>query len=310
VKHPILRALAGVLNAIVGHPDAVPVRFSAHLPMKNARSSLLGAWVPIKIELVSHPAIDRSIENGLASQPGIDRPIENGLASQPGIDRPIENGLVSHPAIDRPIENGLAGLPLSHTVRPKRRAVPEIDRTTLLSTEPRTLRSAYSGYSSGESATCWQDARVTTTLLPVHSSIRLFTAGLLGATLVAVSPNLARASDGGADAAESEDAAADAGTDATPTSPASDAAVAGPHGCVATGEACDEGQTCCSTSAYCGSFGGAGGALVCGLNQSNQLSTGSCSAANGAGGSTPGGLGFLGVVGLAIAVGVRKRRRS
>ncbi len=76
--------------------------------------------------------------------------------------------------------------------------------------------------------------------------------------------------------------------------------------CIAIGQPCAKGESCCNAAAYCGSFGGATtGQQVCGLDSPNQLSTGSC----GVGGSSRDGVGASVIAGAAMAVGMSFRRR-
>lgn len=133
---------------------------------------------------------------------------------------------------------------------------------------------------------------------------RFVTAGMACATVLLLPPGAARAGDGGSHHA---DAAEEAGEHADTSRPRTDATPDGAATCIAVGEPCTHGETCCNESAYCGSFGGAGGSLVCGLDSANNLSTGSCSATG-----VPGAEGawLVGAVGLAIAAGVRRKRRA
>jgi hypothetical protein len=153
--------------------------------------------------------------------------------------------------------------------------------------------------------------------------------GLVFGGLLFVAPHSARAGDAGGDAEPMSDAKAsgsdaktsdedaeaslDAKTseeDATPDAPflRSDA----PTGCIAEGEPCTKSERCCQVEAYCGSFGGVGASLVCGLNSSNSLSTGSCATTSHSSGDGLwfDGLSALSVLAATIAFARRRARRS
>jgi hypothetical protein len=122
-------------------------------------------------------------------------------------------------------------------------------------------------------------------------------AAALALTVVSTSTltsSRAAADDGGQDARAVEDAARDATSS---------------HGeqCAALGDPCVSGQPCCTESAYCGSFAGGSGGLVCGLDMQNQLSTGSCAATTS---TVTDGLGWFAIAVVAAASArSRKRRR-
>jgi hypothetical protein len=158
--------------------------------------------------------------------------------------------------------------------------------------------------------------------------------GLVFGGLFLVAPLSARAGDAGGDAGPTGDAKAvssdartsdedakasrDAKTpgdakapaeDATPDAPIvrSDA----PTGCIAEGEPCTKSEHCCLAEAYCGSFGGVGASLVCGLNSSNSLSTGSCATTSHSSGEGLwfDGLSAVSVLAVTLAF-VRRRARG
>jgi uncharacterized protein (TIGR03382 family) len=131
------------------------------------------------------------------------------------------------------------------------------------------------------------------------------------AAALALAPATARAEDGGPDGGRT-DAPQEASTlvdgDATPPQDSSvtgSDAAADASNCIAVGQPCTRTEQCCNASAYCGSFSDMSGALTCGLNTPNDLSTSSC----GVTGSSTDGLGFLAPLALALGACLRGRRR-
>ena len=134
----------------------------------------------------------------------------------------------------------------------------------------------------------------------MHRASRFLISCIAGACFVPLSIDSARASDSGTDAS------ADDASLALEASVVLDAAADAAPACIAVGQPCTTHETCCNESAYCGSFGGAGGALACGIDNPNELSTGSC------GVTAPGrgdGLGVLAMLGLVVCVSVHRKRR-
>jgi len=95
--------------------------------------------------------------------------------------------------------------------------------------------------------------------------------------------------DAGADAGQSEDDAATA---------------VNPH-CTATGNPCTSTAECCE-GYYCGDFSATSTSFVCGSLTPNTIPTSSCSAGRS---STANGLELVALVGCAIGIGARRRRR-